>query len=316
MTSLFAAAVLAPFTYGFSAGSAFSYELDATFTGLIPILGGQEGTARVLLDIDVAGLKSKEATENAASSEITEAKIYFNDALLPLDKGSVTSFLPKTTVQLSPQGDVKKSDAPNLDPGVRLPGLDVKRFPDITYVPVVFPEGEIKPGDTWKFDKKFGTSAMSYECLLKAANDKTAAITIKVAQDYTVLEDESLKIVEEKDAVNSVATHVTGTGTLVFDQKLKVFRTVLMKAHSESVVTDIKAKTTTKRVLDSEFKCTLKSPKWDGATKQVVQKAWWEQAWDTTVSVSSDLYARSKGYALYAKEAYTMMMRLLFGGKA
>ena len=41
-----------------------------------------------------------------------------------------------------------ESDAPNVKLPVRLPGLDVKRFPDITYVPIQFPDRELKTGDT------------------------------------------------------------------------------------------------------------------------------------------------------------------------
>lgn len=315
MFSLVAAAALGPLTYGFGPGAAFEYELDASFTGFIPILGGQEGTARVVLGVSVLGEKSKEAELNQATSEITTAKLYFNDAQLPISKENVTSFFPKTTINLTPAGEIKKTNAPDTKPDVTLPGLDVKRFPDITYVPLVFPAGEIKVGESWKFVKAFGGSDIKYECVVRSSTPLTAEIGVKIEQDLTIFEDEGLRVVPEKDGVRTVKTHMTGDGVLVFDQKLKVFRTVLIKAKSVSTVTDLKTKEVTERKLDNEFKCTLKSPAWKTEVKQA-STSWWESALGFARDTSVEAYSRAKGYALVAREGIASLLRMLLGGQA
>ena len=156
-----------------------NYDLRVVFTGMIPILGGNEGEADVRLGVQVQGLGVKDNVAKA-TSELTSAKLIFNGGTLPLTLDNVKDFFPKTTVEFSPQGKILKSDAPDVDLPVRLPGLDVKRFPDITYLPVEFPNKELAIGDKWSFEKSFAGSPVTYECELTKLDEKTATISLKV----------------------------------------------------------------------------------------------------------------------------------------
>lgn len=192
------------------------YDLRVRFEGMIPILGGNQGVADVQLGVMVRGLEDKDGHKRA-SSELTKAKIIFNDATLPLTLENIQDYFPKTTIEFNPLGKILKSDAPDVQLPVRLPGLDIKRFPDISFMPVEFPEKEIAVGDKWSFAKSFAGSDVTYECTLKALNEKTATISLTVEQKYTVLEDSAMQVVTKKeDAENEVTTVLKATGEVVF----------------------------------------------------------------------------------------------------
>ena len=184
-----------------------------------------------------------------ATSELTKAKIIFNDATLPLSLENIQDYFPKTTIEFTPLGKILKSDAPDIQLPVRLPGLDVKRFPDISFMPVEFPDKELAVGDKWSFVKSFAGSDVTYECTMKALDEKTATISLAIEQKYTVFEDSAMQVVEKKeDAENEVTTVLKATGGVVFERAgmVSIF-TMIGKA--ESVVKPFVKGEETKRSL-------------------------------------------------------------------
>ncbi len=213
LTSLLALA------YAINAGTVVEYDLRVQFTGMIPILGGNEGSADVRLGVRVEGQKA-EASGLKISSELTKAEIFFNAAKLPLDLENVRDFFPKTTVETTTLGKILKTDAPDIQLPVRLPGLDVKRFPDISYMMLEFPAEGIEAGKPWSFQKAFGGSDVKYTCILQSQADGVAKIGVEIDQKYTVLEDSAMQVVPDKtDAENEVTTSMKATGTVQFSIK-------------------------------------------------------------------------------------------------
>jgi hypothetical protein len=262
MLNLLIAAALTPIAYGFKEDVKLTYEFSATFEGFIPILGGQEGKAEVQTTLAVTGVKADEAGNARMSSDIMAATILFNDAPLPLTLDSVKGFFPKTTITVSPFGRTLKTDAPDVSVPVKLPGLDAKRFADLTYVPIEFPETGIEAGKSWTFKRTFDGSDMTYDCTATEISDSSVKVSIKVGQSYETLEDESVSIVKDvKDAANRVKTTMVGDGVAEFDRKLGFFRAYSIKAVADSVVTDIKTNATKSRKLATEAKLKLKPAK-------------------------------------------------------
>lgn len=248
-TSLLAAVA----AYGLLPGQSHQYTMFVQFDGFIPILGGQEGKARVEMDVFVQGLEPVE-TRLRASSELTKAVIFFNDAKLPLELEAVQSFFPKTTIEFEPSGKVTKTDAPDISLPIKLPGLDVKRFPDISYLPVQFGTGEWKVGATWNFVRSFGGSDVTYTCTVSKLDDTTATLDVQLKQTYTVLEAASLETVEkEEDAERRVTTTLEGKGSAVFNRKAGLFDLFDVKATADSQVETLEDKSKSTRKLTTHL---------------------------------------------------------------
>ncbi|MCC6686095.1 MAG: hypothetical protein IT205_03785 [Fimbriimonadaceae bacterium] len=247
--------LIAPFALSYMLSTApVNYDLRVVFTGMIPILGGNDGTAEVQLGVQVQGLAPKDG-QSRATSELTRAKIIFNGGALPLTLDNVKDYFPKTTVEYTPLGKITKSDAPDIELPVRLPGLDIKRFPDITYLPVEFPAEGPELGQSWKFEKSFAGSPVTYQCKLEKVDDATATVTLSVEQVYTVLEDAAMQVVHDKaDAENEVTTTMKASGQAVFDRRgwVILFK---MTGRADSVVKPVAGGATTDRQLAISVEC-------------------------------------------------------------
>lgn len=316
MLSFIAASALAMGVYQFDATTKLDYDVAVTFTGFLPLLGGNEGKAEVNMGVRVSGL-DKDSDNLRASSELTSFDIKFNGAKLPLDIESAKGYFPKTTVSMTTAGKVVKSDAPNISLPVRLPGLDVKRFPDITYLPIELDGKELKVGGKWEFSRMFGDSPMQYSCTVNEVNGDLATIAVTVQQEYSVFEDESLEIVKnEKDAISWVKTVLTGSGTVVFDAAKGVARTVAMENSSMSTVTSLSDGSKTERKLDSTLKVKLKGiadPTAKPTTKTTAKPSkpptLMDQAgafWSNTVKAGQNAWLTGAGYLSMARMALGM----------
>lgn len=248
--------------YAFPIGASMTYDVNVVFDGFIPILGGQEGKVEVKMDVGLECLKPDTDGNLRASSEIVKAQILFNDAPLPLTVENIRDFFPKSAAEFSADGKIVKNDAPNMNLPIKLPGLDVKRFPDITFLPVEFPKTEVVEGGSWEFERLFGDSPMRYKAVLQKLTETVAELKIEVNQSYEVLEDEAVGVVKDaKDAIASVKTTMKGSGTAKFDRKLGLFSEVQMAADAESIVTDLKTNATKTRKLTSKLAVKLTKPK-------------------------------------------------------
>jgi hypothetical protein len=304
MTLVAAALLLAPIQYSFEPGVKLEYDSKVEFQGFIPILGGNEGTVLVEMGVGVEGLKPTKDGTRKAVNEIKEFKVTFNGAALPLDAASVQSYFPRTTISLEPTGKIVESDAPNVALPVRLPGLHVKRFPDVTYVPIEFPSEPVKDGESWAFARKFGESDINYVCKVKERKGDAALVEVSILQEYEVLEDAALEVVaEEKDAERRVKTVTTGSGIVLFDTKRGLVLKAEMVNDSVSDATKLSDGSKSQRKLRTTFSIGLKEPKPASTT----DTGWLAAAW-TSVS----------GFAVRAWEAtlgWWAMARLAFLSK-
>lgn len=252
-----------PMTYALSDGTRLNYTMQVVFEGLIPILGGQEGKVEANLGFLVDGLKEADG-RSRASSELSAAEFIFNGAKLPLGLENVQDFFPKTTISFLPDGAIKSTDAPDITLPVKLPGLDVKRFPDISYLPVQFSPDPLAMGLKWSYQKPFGDSTVTYTCEVSEIKDTEVRLNVRVLQNYTVFEDSSMNVVpdpatdSESDAENRVTTDVKGEGTATFDRKRGVFKNYEVKAEAVSKVVPLQGGTATERKLTTLLRVVLK----------------------------------------------------------
>ncbi|HVL38478.1 MAG TPA: hypothetical protein VM328_03710 [Fimbriimonadaceae bacterium] len=260
MLPALALAILSP-AYSFSPIEKLTYHVQVTFEGFIPVLGGQTGVVQVDLGLDVLGAKADGDAQLAAVSELSAFKIQFNGATLPFTLENVQGYFPKNTVQITRSGKVLRTDAPDVQLPVRLPGLDAKRFPDITFLPVEFPEGPLTIGKTFQYRKNFGGSDAFYDVTPVAVKDDVLELDIRMKQEYEVLEDDAVNVVQdEKDAVARVSTKLSGTGKAFFDLVKGRLDRMEVGAVADSTAVEIRSGKSSLRKLKTTLKVDLKKP--------------------------------------------------------
>lgn len=261
MPTLLALAALIPAAYSFPSGKTVSYEMSVALDGNIPILSGEEAKAELKLGVIVGGLEPDAEGRPMAYSDLSSLKVYLNGALLPFELDSIKGFFPKTTVSFSPLGKVLKSDAPDLAVPVRIPGLDVKRFPEISYLPLEFPVGGIEEGKGWAFKRPFNGVDMAYSAELKSVKENVAEIAVKLSQTYETLEDDAKQVVSDaKDATFRVVTDLKGSGTVWFDLAKGMATKVEVDTVALSKAEDLKTKLVSERRLDLRLRVKLAAP--------------------------------------------------------
>jgi hypothetical protein len=304
MVSVAALLLIAPLQYGFEPGTRLAYDSIVQFEGFIPLLGGNEGKVVVAMGVAVDGLKPTKEDTVKAANEITQFKVTFNDAVLPLDVASVQSYFPRTTISLKRTGEIVESDAPNVKLPVRLPGLDVKRFPDITYVPVQFPEGEIKVGQSWSFKKKFGDGDIDYKCTVTEQRGDVVLLDVSIKQEYELLEDAALEVVtEERNAERRVKTLMTGNGIVLFDIKRGIVSKAEMVNDAKSDVTRLVDGAKSKRELRTTFSLSLREPKPPTASKPQ-SGSWLANAWTSVSETAQRAWQSTLGWWTLAKLSF------------
>lgn len=247
-------------SYGLRPNVGATYDVNVHFNGYIPILGGRIAKVDVQMGVDVFGLAPDEKGMPRASSEIMAFSLEMDGAKLPVGLKNILDYFPKTTVVLSPHGKILKSDAPDIQLPFRLPGLDVKRFPDITYLPIEFPEAGIEEGKPFTFKKQFGDSDVAYTVTPISIKDDLVVFDVKLAQTFLVLEDGGGNVIKsESDAVKRVTTNLSGSGKVVFDRKLGLVSSVDIEADAQSKAVDTRSKSESARTLKTVLNVKLKS---------------------------------------------------------
>ncbi|MBS1724240.1 MAG: hypothetical protein JSS66_14955 [Armatimonadetes bacterium] len=310
VTTLLLASALAPIAYSFGPGTTMTYDVSVQFNGFLPVLGGNEGVVNVKMAVGVEG-KAPVESNLQASNEIQEFELEFNGAKLPLDKANVVEYFPKTTIQIAPTGKILKTDAPDKKLPVKLPGLDVKHFPDITYVPIELPPDGIELSKSWTFKRNFGGSDISYTCTAESAKDSTWHITVKLDQKYTVLENSSLEVVTSaKDAVSEVTTTMTGEGFVDFNADKGRVDAAQMDNKAVSEVKDLKSGETKQRKLDTKYAIKLKTGS-SARAKAAPQAAASNDWWGNTVAWTSRAVNFGKGAVAWVQMAAMFGLRSL-----
>jgi hypothetical protein len=285
MTGLLAAVALAPAVYKFEPGPALNYTMKSEFNGFIPILGGNEGKVEVTLGVAVQGLAPKEEGP-VVTSDINRFELKFNEAPLPFGLDSVRDFFPKATVGLSPAGKVLTNTTPDRQLPIALPGLDPRRLPDITFVPIELPTEPLEAGKTWTFERAFSGAPMKYEANVQSLDGDLARIGVKISQSLEVLENDALEVVKtEKDATARAATTLTGEGQVWFDLAKGRPEKISMRNNAVTKVTLLKGGATSERKLTTRFEIlrdgfVLPAPS-EPATPSTPPRGFLEGLWDT-----------------------------------
>jgi hypothetical protein len=242
-----------PVAYEFPPDSRSVYEVRVRFDGYLPILGGQEAAVDLEMEVTVEGLSVDEEGRPRAASSIEQFRLSLDGARMPMGADSIRHFFPRTTVALSPQGRVLATDAPDVELPVRLPGLDAKRFPDITYLPIEFPAGGVEEGVPFRFRKSFGGSEVEYTVTPTKVGTETIDLAIRLEQDVEQHEDVAGRIVEAERAAFRVRQKLTGSGTATFDRSIGQVRSVHVETAQTSRVTAL----ADNREFDRKLKTTL-----------------------------------------------------------
>ena len=260
MLTLLAAATAVKLAYSFPVDVKRTYDVVTVFDGYVPVFGGQDGKVEVDLVVSAKGLNPASDGNTQVLSTLDDIHLLLNGTavnLITLD--TVKPYFPPTTVSITPFGATLKTDAPDLTLPVKLPGLDIKRFPDITYLPLELPEGGAEVGKPYSFKKAFGDSDISYTVTPTRVTDASVYMDVAMTQSYEVLETDGKEVTkEEKDAAARVKTDVAGKGTATFDPHLGVFTTVAIDAKAHSLVTDIASKQQSTRDLKTSLSIKLR----------------------------------------------------------
>lgn len=256
---LFASLVLAAGTYSLPEGRVLQYEMAVSLDGYLPIFGGQEAKAELALGVKVSGLSADAEGNARASSELTAVKVTFNGAEMPFGVANVQTYFPKTTISLSPLGKVLKSDAPTGSLPVRLPGLDIKRFPEISFLPLELPEGGLAEGKSWTFARTYNGVPMAYQAQVKGMKEGVAEVSVTVDQSATWFETASKQTAAAKEgAASEVKTRLTGKGSVFFDSARGMATKVDMELSATDEVTDLKSGQKKERKLATKHRVVLK----------------------------------------------------------
>ena len=252
-------AALTVISYAFPANPPVAYDVEFQFKGFIPVLGGRDGDADVKLGFEVAGATADADGNPRVTCDLKAFKLLFGDAEMPFTLEQVKEVFPKNASSITPQGKVLKNDTPDVDIPFRLPGVDVKKMPDLTFLPIEFPTEGVEIGKEWTFKKTFAGADVSYTAKVTELDDAHAEVELKLSQSYDTLEDEAKKVVKsEQEAVSRVHTDMTGTGKVTFDRKLGIVRSCTLESHSVAHVVDIQNKKESERKLDMTVRTTLR----------------------------------------------------------
>ncbi|MFI5385451.1 MAG: hypothetical protein ACHQ50_04945 [Fimbriimonadales bacterium] len=262
MLALLAAASVVKLAYSFPVETPRTYDVKTVFDGDIPIslFGGKQSKVEVDLVVTAKGLTPDSQGSAQVISTLDDIKVLLNDEAFPLvNLDLVKPYFPPTTISMSPFGATLKTNAPDQQLPIKLPGLDSKRFPDITYLPLQLPEDGAEVGKQYSFKRAFGDSDIDYAVTPTKVTDDTVEMDLSLAQTYEVLEDAGKQVVkEEKDAEARVKTSVSGKGTATFDRRLGVFLAVNVNANAHSDVTNLATKKDSTRELKTSLAIKLR----------------------------------------------------------
>jgi hypothetical protein len=242
-------------TYAFPPGRAVQYDMSVRFQGYVQVFGGKDADIELQMIVEATGQEPDGEGRLQASSEIKSVAMRVNGADMPIEPKNITRFFPRTTISYTPEGKVLKTDAPETKLPVKLPALDPKRFPDISYLPVEFPTGGIEQGKTFEFSKAFGDSQVVFKVTPVAIAEATVNLELRMTQEYSQFEDRFGNPVEAKPAIK-VVTRVTGEGVGAFDRRRGIMAKLQVVANAASVATDLGSGKTSERKLKTTLSVT------------------------------------------------------------
>jgi hypothetical protein len=248
-------------SYALLAGAKAKYQVNVSFDGYLPILGGRNATVEVAMTADVVGLPTK-GDALQAKSEVSAFEVKMNGAALPFTLANVQKFFPPTAIAFRPDGKVIETDAPDVEMPIRLPGLDAKRFPEISFLPLQLDPGTLELSREFTFDRSFGGSSVQYRLKPDTISDETITFCIVLNQSSDALETtQHIETREPERAKWKLQRSLSGTGTATFDRRLGAFQTVEVNAEELTKVQEIKTGVNSERRLRTRLQITrLKDP--------------------------------------------------------
>lgn len=235
--------------YDFPLGSENKFNVNVAFEGYIPLFGGKVGKANVDFVVSAKSVPEKSPLLTAVESEIVELKAVAFGATLPLNKNNIGQFFPKATATFDATGLVKFNSAEAVNMPVKLPGLDSQRLPEISYVPLIVNSDALTSGTSYEFDRTFNGAAIHYKVTPSKAEDGHQTLAIEVSQDSEGFEDAYGNPAEASAAKFKLKTHLTGTGSAVYNPGKAMFDKVVVETNAETDVTNMKTSKETKRNL-------------------------------------------------------------------
>lgn len=209
--------VLAGLAYSFAPNVDVHYRLEVQMDGYLPVLGGKEGVAKLQVEFTVTGLPPIDGLPRTEHRPV-QFKAFLNDAPMPFSLENVSAFFPKATVVFWPSGKVKSTTAPDKPLPTPLPGLDLRRFAEMTYLPCEFPQSG---AERWTFSREMGGAPMQFEAKVLEKNGTRIAIELSPSQTTVGFEDDNHRSVQsEKGAEYRLSNKITGKGALIFNSEL------------------------------------------------------------------------------------------------
>lgn len=235
--------------YDFPVNSETKFNVKVQFDGFIPLFGGRNGKADVSLVVKAASVLSQRADLQAVDSEIIELNAVAFGSALPLNKNNIGQFYPKATATFDRLGKVNFNSAPEVNMPVKLPGLDSKRLPEISYIPLILNSEAIMANKSYQFERTFNGAPLKYTVTPNTKNDHFITFDIAVTQQSSGFEDAYGNPAIEEGAKSKLATNLTGTGTATFNLDKNMFDKVVVETKAETDVTVIKTGKSSKRNL-------------------------------------------------------------------
>ena len=235
--------------YDFPVGSEVKFNVKIEFDGFIPLFGGKVGKTDVDMVVRALGVESKKSDHQTVDSEITELKAVAFGSTLPLNKNNIGQFFPRAKAVIEPNGVVTENDAPDVNMPVKLLGLDSRRLPEISYVPLLINVNAADAGKPYEFTRSFNGAPMKYKVTPTVQNETAEAFDIEISQDSNGFEDAYGNPASEATARSKVKTVLTGNGKATFNLAKKLFDKVVVETNGETEVTNIKTGKTSKRSL-------------------------------------------------------------------
>lgn len=253
---------LTPIAYGLTPGTSSTYYVRVGLDGFLPVLGGKQGQALLDMTVAVQGLApGATGSDLRATSDLSDFHLKLNGAEFPVTLEEAQSYFPKSTATFTPQGHVDTNDAPDMQLPIRLPGLDPKRFPDITYVPIEFPSAGVEEGKSFTFMRPFAGVNLNYTVTPTKVTDDEVDMTLALSAHDEYLVDAAHGITtSQSDASASVVADTTGDGTATFDRKKNLIENVSVKMTTVSKETDLSTKQVTPHQLVETLDVSLDKP--------------------------------------------------------
>jgi hypothetical protein len=250
-------------SYLIAPGTTNTYWVEVGFEGWIPMFGGREGKASAKFVVTATGMAPSKAGNHVVEAEITEIEARAFDSVLPLNKNNVSQFFPKAQVEFKSNGEVMLNTAPAVKMPVRLPGLDSRRLPEISYLPLQLPSVEPKDGSVYEFTREFDGVPLRYVVTTEKVNLEIITFKIALEQKTSGFEDAYGNPSDEKNAKRKLAGVLSGSGIAQFNRALSRFDYVIVKNETTTTFIPIGKGKEGVRTLKTTLKITRDGVKMD-----------------------------------------------------